>query len=114
MVKLRSAVPRPYGVHRHQSPHTGRSRVRRPCLHGSTESRVRQPAVWSASAWLWASIAVSGEGHDRSRGLAIRRDLRDDAAVTMGEPSGRLHDICTARLAAARTARIMLMISQQL
>lgn len=45
---------------------------------------------------------------------AIRRELRDDAAVTMGEPSGRLHDTCTARLATARTARIMFRMSQQL
>jgi hypothetical protein len=45
---------------------------------------------------------------------AIRRDLRDDAAVSVGEPSGRLHDPCTARLAAARTARITLIMSQQL
>jgi hypothetical protein len=44
----------------------------------------------------------------------IRRELRDDAAVTMGEPSGRLHDTCTVRLATARDARIMLIISQQL
>jgi hypothetical protein len=29
---------------------------------------------------------------------AIRRELPDDAAVTMDEPSGRLHDACTARL----------------
>jgi hypothetical protein len=41
-------------------------------------------------------------------------ELRDDAAVTMGEPSGRLHDTCTTRLATARTARIMLIIRQQL
>jgi hypothetical protein len=34
---------------------------------------------------------------------AIRREFRDDAAVTMGELSGRLHDTCTARLATART-----------
>jgi hypothetical protein len=45
---------------------------------------------------------------------AIRRELRDDAAVTMGEPFGRLHDTCTARLPTARTARIMLIMSQQL
>ena len=44
---------------------------------------------------------------------AIRRELRDDA-VALDEPSGRLHDTCTARLATARTARIMLIISQQL
>jgi len=44
---------------------------------------------------------------------AIRRELGDDAAVTMGEPSGRLHDTCTARLATARTARIMLVMSHQ-
>jgi hypothetical protein len=45
---------------------------------------------------------------------AIRRELRDDAAVAMDEPFGRLHDTCTARLGTARTARIMLIISQQL
>jgi hypothetical protein len=42
-----------------------------------------------------------------------RRELRDDAAVTTDEPSGRLHDTCTARLATARTARIMLVMSHQ-
>jgi hypothetical protein len=77
---------------------------RRPCMHGSTEPRVRQPAIWSASGWLRASIAISGEGMTVAADWpAIRRELRDDAAVTMGEPSGRLHDTCTARLATART-----------
>ena len=45
---------------------------------------------------------------------ALRRELRDDAAVAVDEPSGRLHDTCTARLATARTARILLVMSQQL
>jgi len=45
---------------------------------------------------------------------AIRRELRDDATVTMGEPSGRLRNTCTARLAPARTAWIMLIVGQQL
>jgi len=57
---------------------------------------------------------ISGKGMAVAADWPVmRRELRDDAAVTMGEPSSRLHDTCTAARG-QEDARIMLMISEQL